>query len=366
MSVNKLDGDMFTIYFNDLSREKDISIFISTKKDDNYDKLVRDNQCYIIVDKLDRDNVKNIFMNAVNALKNNGYSNISHDVIFVVQNNNELNNISGISFGDDFNVKFDDSFKNKKNTEEEKEEFIDRLMEFKSVTKIDNGIMRHYIQRKSDSNHVGYMLEDVDRSVIYDKYVELLNDSTKANEISGMSEEELGNYVLDMVSEENNIKKYYLESALDQKANDRMGAVAGRLAYQNDGVVNKEIGIVENGPDNSNQFNSVEEDDNRVNVITPQVNSNSMSSNGSSVVNDTNSYSDDNSYSYDGNSLDNNGNEYGNEYTEEEVQAREKSNNYVKKRVLRPNNKSNGIISLVAIFFILFVFYILFLIINFS
>ena len=182
-----------------------------------------------------------------------------------------------------------------------------------------------------------------------------MSDSAKKNIYENMNEEELSNTVLDAIAREGNRKKYYLESARDQVATNKMGAVAGMVATQNEGIVNEEIGVVRNGSKKTDEINTVEQVGNQVNVVTPEVNTATVSNNNATVSNNSVSsygFNHQSTNDYNSQSLDNpNGNIY-----EDKKQEREPIKAiYPKKRILtKPNeHKSSGMVRLPIIIFII-------------
>ena len=125
------------------------------------------------------------------------------------------------------------------------------------INKSDNGILKSYIQRKGDSNNTGYLLDldTIKKEDLFFKFKSMATDESFMSKISNMKEEEIANLLLDAISEDKNLKKYYMESNDKQSSFDEKGSISSSIVE--DGVVNKELGIVENP--SSNKIKTVEE-----------------------------------------------------------------------------------------------------------
>lgn len=98
---------------------------------------------------------------------------------------------------------------------------------------------------------------------------EWMKDPVKALELSNLSEEERNDLLNKAVM--GNKKKYYLENASEQKSYDKVGEVAIQTADRVGGMVNGELGIIQNHPSNENQYSAVERDGENVRVVNPNV-----------------------------------------------------------------------------------------------
>ena len=365
MSVKRIDMDKFSIYHSDILNG-DIELIITSDMN---------NQCYIALSDFTKANIELVGNWAVNTLKDHGYSRFKKEVTIIVKDEEEYNKVQDISFGNDVevvvvkayeevqvNVNNNPNDRKHDNKNDEKdgkvEDFIESYLKVNTINKMDNGIMKKYVQRISSDASNSYMLEDVSAVDIHNKYQELLSDEKFRNKIVGMNEEEIAKEVLDSISLSGNKKQYYLESSLEQGSSNKKEELAGDVAYQKDGVVNKEIGIVQNGPSNGQQYSSIEQDGDNLNVVNPELQSTSIYSNGnvngdsSSLYNVEDSYKDD----------------FGTEeymVEEENVQNREVENKRVKvrKRVLE---KNAGLVSIFQIIFIIMLIGVVFMFLLFN
>lgn len=342
-----------------LSNTINSSVEINVKFNENF-AIIEPNKCYISITNINEDKVKDVIMQTWKEIqKQLGIKNFSSQIKIIVNNEEDLNKANRIASNSGLRVMIEKSSEYQKM--EQTKQNLDKFLKANTVTKNDNGKLKTYTERKADNSNIGYMLENITSEEMYRKLQELMSDSAKKNIYENMNEEELTNTVLDAIAREGNRKKYYLESARDQVATNKMGAVAGMVATQNEGIVNEEIGVVRNGSKKTDEINTVEQVGNRVNVVTPEVNTATVSNNTATVSNNsvfsygfnhqsTNDYYDYNkgqdNYSQ---SLDNpNENIY-----EGEKQKREAI--YPKKRILsKPNeHKSSGMVSLPIIIFII-------------
>ena len=98
---------------------------------------------------------------------------------------------------------------------------------------------------------------------------EWMKDPVKALELSNLSEEARNDLLNQTVMA--NKKKHYLEDASQQKSYDQVGEVAIQTASREGGMVNGELGIIQNQPSNANQYSVVEKEGDNVRVVNPNV-----------------------------------------------------------------------------------------------
>lgn len=107
---------------------------------------------------------------------------------------------------------------------------------------------------------------------------EWLKDPVKSNQISKMTKEQLDMELTRIVTL--NQKQYDLKSASQtNQQNNNQANIANNISKQEDGKVNTELGIVQNGVNNSNQFTVVEQNNNGYNIVTPTTTEQTISSN---------------------------------------------------------------------------------------
>ena len=103
-------------------------------------------------------------------------------------------------------------------------------------------------------------------------------DAVMMRKLADLSEAEIDRMLIDSVT--HNLTTHHLESAREQSANDRVGEVAMNKAIQEDGLVNANLGIVQNNVSNSNQYSSVSKQGDRLQVVNPNVVSSEIHSGG--------------------------------------------------------------------------------------
>lgn len=107
---------------------------------------------------------------------------------------------------------------------------------------------------------------------------EWLKDPVKSNQISKMTKEQLDMELTRIVTL--NQKQYDLKSASQtNQQNNNQANIANNISKQEGGKVNTELGIVQNGVNNSNQFTVVEQNNNGYNIVTPTTTEQTISSN---------------------------------------------------------------------------------------
>ena len=77
-----------------------------------------------------------------------------------------------------------------------------------------------------------------------------------------------------------NLTSYRMESSLKQSANDKVGEIAMKKAQQEDGLVNANLGIVQNHVSSVNQYSAVEGQGENIQVVNPNVVNSTIGSNG--------------------------------------------------------------------------------------
>jgi len=118
-------------------------------------------------------------------------------------------------------------------------------------------------------------------SIDREKYLllqEWKNDPFINSRIRDLDALELDRLLTETVT--SNLTTYRMESAREQLANDKVGEVAINKAISEDGLVNAELGIVENNVSNSNQYSAVEKRGENVQVVNASVTSSSINSGG--------------------------------------------------------------------------------------
>lgn len=328
-------GEEFRIALSNMINS---SVEINVKFNENF-AIIEPNKCYISITNINEDKVKDVIMQTWKEIqKQLGIKNFSSQIKIIVNNEEDFNKANRIASNSGLRVMIEKSSEYQKM--EQTKQNLDKFLKANTVTKNDNGILKTYTERKADNSNIGYMLENITSEEMYRKLQELMSDSAKKNIYENMNEEELANTVLDAIAREGNRKKYYLESARDQVATNKMGAVAGMVATQNEGIVNEEIGVVRNGSKKTDEINTVEQVGNQVNVVTPEVNTATVSNNNATVSNNSVS-----SYGFNHQST--------NDYNK--GQDNYSQSLYPKKRILtKPNeHKSSGMVSLPIIIFII-------------
>lgn len=103
-------------------------------------------------------------------------------------------------------------------------------------------------------------------------------DPYRNNMLASRTPEEIDKMLLEAVTL--NKKEYMMTSAREQTVIDEASAVAMKKASQEDGKVNSELGIVENGINNSNQYSAAERDGENVRMVNTSVTSANINSGG--------------------------------------------------------------------------------------
>ena len=263
------NGGKFTIY-NSNQLTGSIQLFITTDGSTNFNELVKENQCYMVVGNLDPNTVKEVVDKVVNILKSQNYNNINPNITVLTQNDVEKQqseNLKNIVFQDD-RLKIDVNSKENSNEQalnEHQENNISKkqsdlletfnvFLAAKMVQKVDNGIIKNYVTRSADKFSNGYLLDEVKPQDMITYYNKMIDDEKTKQEISNLSPEEISNRVLDYIASEENKKKYYLEKA-EQGFSSSKSGVEGRKEnaindeiQKTDGFVSPELGVGVTGP----------------------------------------------------------------------------------------------------------------------
>ena len=147
----------------------------------------------------------------------------------------------------------------------------------KEIVKEDNGISKHYVVND------GKVYNDNDNLSLAEQKKILLEswmkDPVMSREISQLSNLELDDLLMGHVT--SNKKEYYMEQSNNMVNNDKKTEMAKNQVSLNDGRGNAELGIIENAPNKENQYSTIEEDNDKYRVVTPEVSSSVISSNNS-------------------------------------------------------------------------------------
>ena len=345
-----------------------VNIYLLLHENSSLTQNIQSNQCMVVIKNTSNINVQLVIQQAISELHKLNIVPINGEVHVVVMNDNDKLQLQGLVDNDQIKYVIDDVSRQQQNVnqqtmatsnEEKKEEApFEKFWKANIIYKMDNGILKSYIHRRGDNNNNDYMLEDVSLTDLYEEFKRLIVNKQFSDEIRGLKEEEIANKLLDSIALSRNLKKYYLEGA-NEIREDGVAAKENsviNLAASNDGVANKEIGVVSQSTNYYNSYKTVEEDGNSVRIGSPNVMSN-IGENAGDVsydvtITDTNrdSNSENNTDILD-RSVDNN----------EQLQSR----NMGKKRVLVRNRKESGFVSIVAyvivtIFVLLFIGIIIF------
>ena len=262
------NGGNFTVY-NSNQLTGSIQIFITTDGTVNFNELVKENQCYLVVDNLDRNTVKEVVDKVVSILKSQNYNNINSNITVLTQNDVEkqhADNLKDIVFQDD-RLKIDLKTNGRNNEQKMNEQHVNNMskeqgdlvesfntfLAAKMVQKVDNGIIKNYVTRSADKFSNGYLLDEVNSQEMLSYYNKMMDDEKLKQEISILSPEEISNRVLDYIASEENKKKYYLEMAEQGFSSAKSGVEERKEEIINDkvqksgGVVNAELGVGING-----------------------------------------------------------------------------------------------------------------------
>lgn len=350
---NKLDMGSFVVYLpTQFVNQVNVSLLFN--ENNINDMQIQSDQCFVVLKDADNLNIPLVVKQVFSLLRQHGATSFNKEVKIIIVDDKDKQKIQGITNSEDIKyvlTKLDENISNKKNQvldsdkEKEKNEVFVKFWDANVVQKNDNGILKKYIHRKGDEHNIGYMLEGIQLRDLFGEFKKLESDEQFMTSIQHLNEEEIANKLLDSIALSRNLKKYYMEGANEIQnadANIRENVVSN-LAESKDGVGNTEIGVVNYSSQNVNPYKAVEQDGDKMRVVSPNVVSNNGLSSGTGDV----SYSVD---SYNDNvSLDNvshNGemsDEYvDNQLQEEQLQSREVRKENVRKRVLvRPTTNNN-------------------------
>ena len=373
---NRIDMGSFEIYLSTRPANQ-VNIYLLLHENGSVTQNIQSNQCMVVIKNTSNINVQLVIQQAISELQKLNIVPINGEVHVVVMNDNDKLQLQGLVDNDQIKYVIDDVSQQQQNVnqqtiatsnEEKKEEApFEKFWNANIIYKMDNGILKSYIHRRGDNNNNDYMLEDVSLTDLYEEFKRLIVNKQFSDEIRGLKEEEIANKLLDSIALSRNLKKYYLEGANEIRSDDAnaMENTVTGLAASNDGVANKETGIVYDFS-NVNSYNSVEQNGDNLTVVTPNVisNNSTVSSGGDSYDVNSNSFEPSNSdIKYD-NVQSNSDIKYDNvQLGEGQLQSRKEQNKYVRKRVLKPT--PNGFVSIVAyvivaIFVLLFIGIIIF------
>lgn len=162
------------------------------------------------------------------------------------------------------------------------------------IEKNDNGVLKQITVDKNRGvayENNGILTTEEEEIILLREW---MNDPIKASELSKMSIEARNELLTKTVMA--NRKEYRLEEVNEVEANDKVGEVAMSKAEHEDGLVNTELGITQNGIYNENKYSVAEEQGDKVQVVNPTVVNSTISSNGVKNTNSSVSYESDIKY----------------------------------------------------------------------
>lgn len=218
-----------------------------------------------------------INLNNINKMNNIDVNNSNFMIVFEVANKEEMSQITNIS--NEFNLDADIIITMKRNPyninmkgiNEEKEK-IEKYFKLNEIIKLENGKMRKFVERKSDSKNFGYLLEDIN---VNDMMIEFNEIQEKEPSIlQTLSEEQLANKILDNISKKQNKKEYYLENSLNQFPKDNDERITLNSA-EKDSTLNTDIGFIkkDEGENHENDYRVINVNGEEREVVEPTVNS---------------------------------------------------------------------------------------------
>lgn len=146
----------------------------------------------------------------------------------------------------------------------------------KTITTDQNGISKKVtISDGKAYVNSGLLSINEEKKILLEKW---MKDPALNHEIRGLSAEALDQKLSNAVNA--NRTAYRMESAREQSAHNKVGDIAMKKASQEDGLVNANLGIVQNHVSNVNQYSAVEQQGENVQVVNPTVSSSSIRSNG--------------------------------------------------------------------------------------
>lgn len=119
-----------------------------------------------------------------------------------------------------------------------------------------------------------------------------LQDPYQKNIISTLTPEELDQELTTVITK--NHHQYHLDAPQTKThSSDNLANLSNTIAQENDGKVNQKLGIIENSPDNPNQFTTIEETkEGNLNITNPTINETTITSspnNNTKITNTTTS-----------------------------------------------------------------------------
>ena len=227
----------------------------------------------------------NIFKNIIN--------NPNVSIHFVVENEKQkqdavvLGNNLGMAYDVvDMNKKQNDSVNDIENNLKEERNFMasgSKTLEIQN----DTGIKKVTVSGDNAYENNGIL------SIDFEKYIllqEWKKDPYMSSKMTSMSSVEIDRMLTDAVT--SNLKAYKMEPAREQTASNKVEEVALNKALNEDGLVNANLGIVENNVSSSSQYSVVSQRGEDVRVVTPSVTSSNINSGGvsSNMVSGNNNY----------------------------------------------------------------------------
>jgi len=147
----------------------------------------------------------------------------------------------------------------------------------REIVKEDNGISKHYVVNDGKVyNDNGSLSLAEQKKILLESW---MKDPVKSRRISQLSKLELDDLLMQHVT--SNKKEYYMEQSNDMVDNDKKSEMAKNEVSLNDGRGNAELGIIENAPNKENQYSTIEENNDKYRVVTPEVSSSVISGNSS-------------------------------------------------------------------------------------
>lgn len=209
---------------------------------------------------------------------------------FIINNENEKEFFE--SLGKEIGISFEIKNIDKKLKKME-EEITNQKLEVGStltIEKNDNGVDKQITvvgNRRAAYRNNGVLTTGEEKLTLLREW---MKDPVKALELSEMTVEERDELLTTTVMA--NRKEYRLEGANEVKAYNKAEGIAVSKAAHEDGVVNPELGITQNGVYNENKYSVVEEQQGNIQVVNPTVVNSNISSNGVQNTSGSTSYDD--------------------------------------------------------------------------
>lgn len=136
------------------------------------------------------------------------------------------------------------------------------------ISKYDNGTLKQITVHNGVAyENQGLLNSEEEKTRLLREW---MNDPVKAEELRKLSVEARNDLLMKTIM--SNRRAYQMESASQVNAYDKVGDVAKDKAFQEDGMVNSELGIVKNHVSSTNSYSSVEKvGDNGVQVVNSNV-----------------------------------------------------------------------------------------------